>query len=93
VAVYRAAGRNVPAMILETVRLWGMRIPFAFLLAYPLGLGATGAWWGMALSNVLAGLLAILFLRRRTWQHAIVEPASDTTTPHPGGTRAVPDEP
>jgi putative MATE family efflux protein len=93
VAVYRAAGRNVPAMILETVRLWGMRIPLAFLLAYPLGFGASGAWWGMALSNVLAGLLAVLFLRSRTWQHAIVEPPAGSTTPHPGGAHVNPDEP
>ncbi len=93
VAVYRAAGRNVPAMILETVRLWGMRIPLAFLLAFPFGLGATGAWWGMALSNVLAGLLAVFFLRSRMWQHAIVEPAADSALPHPAGAHVNPDEP
>jgi putative MATE family efflux protein len=93
VAVYRAAGRNVPAMILETVRLWGMRIPFAYVLAFPFGLGASGAWWGMALSNVLAGLLAVLFLRSRMWQHAIVEPLPSSATPHPGGTHVNPDEP
>jgi putative MATE family efflux protein len=93
VAVYRAAGRNVPAMILETVRLWGMRIPLAYILAYPLGMGASGAWWGMALSNILAGLLAVVFLRRRTWQHTVIEPAVGSSLPHPGGTRANPDEP
>jgi len=95
-AVYRAAGRNWPSAMLELVRLWGLRVPLSFLFAFPFGLGATGAWWGMSASNILAGLLAVVFLGRYSWQHAIIEPASDSTCAlqvHPGGTRVNPDEP
>jgi hypothetical protein len=50
----------------------------------------------MSASNILAGLLAVVFLGRYSWQHAIIEPASDSTCAlqvHPGGTRVNPDEP
>lgn len=75
-AVYRAAGYNVPTMILGIVRLWLLRIPLAYLLGFPLGWGADGVWWGMSLSNVLAGLLALGFLLSRNWQRSVVEPAA-----------------
>jgi Na+-driven multidrug efflux pump len=82
--------------MLELVRLWGLRVPLSFLFAFPFGLGATGAWWGMSASNILAGLLAVVFLGRYSWQHAIIEPVPDASCAlqaHPGGTRVNPDEP
>jgi putative MATE family efflux protein len=80
IAVYRAAGRNVQTMVLEIVRLWGLRIPIAYLFAFPAGLGADGVWWGMSASNGIAGLLALAFLARPGWQRAVIEPTEKEET-------------
>ncbi|MCX7750137.1 MAG: MATE family efflux transporter [Candidatus Bipolaricaulota bacterium] len=73
-AIYRGSGHNVPTMILGVVRLWVLRIPLSYLFGFTLGLGADGVWWGMSLSNVLAGLIALGFLLSRGWQRSVVEP-------------------
>ncbi|MFC9998818.1 MATE family efflux transporter [Nocardia sp. NPDC127526] len=46
---------------LSLVGYWGVGLPTALLLAFPLGLGAAGVWWGLT-----AGLAttAVLMLRR-----------------------------
>jgi len=79
IAVYRAAGRNVPAMILELMRLWVWRLPLCWLLAYPLHLGADGVWWGMSASNAISGVVAIVSLSRPGWRQGVIEPI-----PQPG---------
>ena len=79
-AIYRGSGHNVPTMILGIVRLWVLRIPLSYVFGFTLGLGADGVWWGMSLSNVLAGLIALGFLLSRGWQRSVVEPP----TPPPG---------
>jgi len=77
-AIYRGSGHNVPTMILGVVRLWVLRIPLSYAFGFLLGLGADGVWWGMSLSNVLSGLIAIGFLLSRGWQRSVVEPAPVT---------------
>jgi putative MATE family efflux protein len=72
-AIYRGAGHNVPTMILGILRLWVLRIPLAYVLAFPLGMQANGVWWGMSLSNVIAGLVALGFLGGRGWQRSVIE--------------------
>ena len=74
-AIYRGSGHNVPTMILGVVRLWVLRIPLSYLFGFILGLGADGVWWGMSLSNVLAGLVAWGFLLSKGWQKSVVEAA------------------
>ena len=75
-AIYRGSGHNVPTMILGVVRLWVLRIPLSYLFGFILGLGADGVWWGMSLSNVLAGLVALGFLLSKGWQKSVVEAAT-----------------
>ena len=72
-AVYRGAGHNVPTMVLGILRLWVLRIPLAYALAFPLGLSSDGVWWGMSLSNIVSGLAALGLLLRRGWQRSVVE--------------------
>ena len=72
-AIFRGAGHNVPTMVLGILRLWVLRIPLSYVLAYPLGLGDTGVWWGMSLSNVISGAAALWLLWRGSWQRRVVE--------------------
>jgi len=72
-AVYRGAGHNVPTMILGILRLWVLRIPLSWALAFPLSMQADGVWLGMSLSNVVSGLVALGFLASRSWQRTVVD--------------------
>ena len=73
-SVYRGSGHNVPPMILGIIRLWILRIPLAYVLAFSLKLGSDGIWIGMTLSNVIAGIASFGLLASRRWLRSVVEP-------------------
>ncbi len=72
-AIFRGAGHNVPTMALGILRLWALRIPLSYLFAFPLGWGDKGVWWGMSLSNVISGIVALGLLWGGSWQRRVVE--------------------
>jgi Na+-driven multidrug efflux pump len=65
---FDGAGNTVPAMTINLVSLWILEVPLAFALSRVLGLGATGVWWGRALSNMANGLLFAVWFRRGGWK-------------------------
>lgn len=80
-AVFRGSGHTIPPMIMALVRLWALRVFLAWLLGYKLGLGTTGMWAGMTLSNVLAGLALVLWLGRGTWKRRVIRTFTPTPAP------------
>lgn len=42
-------------MFLNIFRLWGLRVPLAYLLILGAGMGALGLWWAMFTSNLSGG--------------------------------------
>ncbi len=72
-AVYRGAGHNVPTMVLGILRLWALRIPLSWLFGFALGWGSGGIWWGMTLSNIVAGLGALALLASGSWRRRVVD--------------------
>lgn len=72
-SIYRGAGHNVPTMFLGLLRLWILRIPLSWLFGFVLNLGANGVWWGMSLSNVISGAVALAMLLSGGWQKTVVE--------------------
>ncbi|MBU7032660.1 MAG: MATE family efflux transporter [Theionarchaea archaeon] len=71
-ACFMGSGHNVPVMVLELVRLWGMRIPFAYLFGFILGWNATGVWFGMGLSNLLGAVLGLTVFRTGIWKKKVI---------------------
>jgi multidrug resistance protein, MATE family len=51
-------------MMLVTVGYWGVGFPIAWMLAFPLKMGAVGLWWGLALALAAAALVLGLRLWR-----------------------------
>jgi MATE family multidrug resistance protein len=45
---------------------WVLGIPGGYLLAFPLGLGSAGLWWGLAIGLVVAGLLLAVRFEQHT---------------------------
>ncbi|KYK38946.1 MAG: MATE family efflux transporter [Theionarchaea archaeon] len=72
-ACFLGSGHNVPSMVVELARLWGMRIPLAYLFGFVMGWNATGVWFGMALSNVLGAVLAFLFFETGIWKKKVIK--------------------
>jgi len=82
-ALFRGSGHNVQPMIVDMVRLWGLRIPLAYFLGNQFG--STGIWWGMALSNIIAAFVALYFYFQGGWKKQVIHEYKETiqSTPSP----------
>lgn len=65
-AVVRSNGAMAAPTIIYAVTMWGIRVPFAMLLA-PL-LGATAIWWSFPLGAVMSAVLALGYYRWGGWR-------------------------
>ncbi len=70
---FQGSGYTVPVMVLNMTRLWGIRIPAAYLLAIVLAAGPTGLWWAMFLSNTLTAVAATVWFSRGTWKRSVID--------------------
>jgi putative MATE family efflux protein len=71
-SAFMGSGHNVPNMILDLVRLWGLRVPLAWFFAMALKLGSRGVWIGMTVSNVVAGLLSLILVFMVDWRKNVI---------------------
>jgi putative MATE family efflux protein len=76
-AIARASGHTLGMSILGTIRLWLIRVPASYILAYQLEMRDTGLWLGMSLSNSITGAIALAWILSPTWVKPIIR-----TTPH-----------
>ena len=67
----QGSGDTKPLMFLQILRLWGFRVPGAYLFAIMLNYGPPGIWSSIFLSNMLCFVLGLLWLRRGSWKTAI----------------------
>ena len=68
----QGAADTLPPMIVSLVTLWGVRVPLAWYLAYPAGLGSAGIWWGMTTSFVLGMILNWTYFSTGRWREKVV---------------------
>jgi putative MATE family efflux protein len=83
--VFRGSGHNTPPMISDIIRLWVVRVPFAYL--FSLRWGTAGIWWAMTISNVIASLVAYFIYLKGAWKRAIIHEEA-----HPEVIPAIPEE-
>ena len=60
---YNGYGKTGYTFILESARLWGLRLPLVFLLTVIIPLGRSGIWYGMMISNILICVLGFILLK------------------------------
>ncbi len=58
---FHGAARSKPPMVVEGVVRWGVQLPAAFLMAYPLGIGAASIWLAIAGSQIISGAALIIW--------------------------------
>ncbi len=71
-SAFQGSGHNIPNMILDLVRLWGLRVPLAWVFAMTLEMGSQGVWIGMTVSNILAGILSLILLFVVDWRKSVI---------------------
>lgn len=69
--VFQGSGDTRPLMYLQILRVWGIRVPGAYLFAIGLHLGPPGIWYSLFVSNIICFVLGLLWLRRGSWKTAI----------------------
>ena len=72
-SIARASGHTLLVSLLGISRLWLIRIPLSWYLAYVAGLGDLGLWAGMAVSNWAIGLAATAWILSWTWAKPVIE--------------------
>lgn len=66
------AGHTIQKMLLDLGRIWGFRVVFVFMFGIIIGLGDTGVWIGMAVSNIAASGVAFFVYSKGWWKKKII---------------------
>ncbi|HEC96267.1 MAG TPA: MATE family efflux transporter [Euryarchaeota archaeon] len=70
---FTASGNTKYNLLVAIMRLWGLRVPLSYIFGISLEMGSLGAWVGMAISNVIAGLLAYILMMKNLWVMRVIE--------------------
>ena len=76
-AAYYGSGHTRPAMVIHIVRLWVLRLPVSYLLAFTVGMGSIGIYLGMVFGNVITAVITFVLYRSGGWETAVVEDEED----------------
>lgn len=66
---FNGGGETQYTMWANIIRLWGVRVPFAYIL--PILFGTYGLWFSMFLSNIVAFLILLPPFVKGKWKHQI----------------------
>jgi putative MATE family efflux protein len=65
---FRGAGDTAAAAMQALVSQWILRFPLAYVLSQHTPLAETGIWWSIAISNVLAAIITLVWLAGGKWK-------------------------
>lgn len=68
VGAMQGAGDTVRPLWISIISLWGLRVPMAYILAIPVGMGATGAWIAMSVTQGIQGILCLIVFKQGGWK-------------------------
>jgi len=69
---YQGSGHTAYSMFFGLFRLWVLRVPLVFLLAFGFHLGASGVWWAMFASNSITAAVCLSFFLKGNWTRQII---------------------
>lgn len=79
--VYQGSGHTFYSMFFGLFRLWVLRVPLVILLPFTFGLGPSGIWWAMLISNSLTAAVALVLFMTGNWMRRVIKgdsPAEET---------------
>lgn len=68
---FQGGGMTRPVMMMNIVRLWGIRVPLCYVLPLAFGMGEQGIWLAMLLSNLLVTLWSFHLFAKGSWRVTI----------------------
>jgi len=72
---YQGSGHTFYSMFFDLFRLWALRVPLVYLLAFTAGMGASGVWWAMLASNFATAGLSLAVFLTGNWKHRVIRPS------------------
>jgi len=63
----RGAGDTKYPLFLTLIALYAVRLPAAYILAVTFGMGLSGVWCGMVISNLVEAILIVHRIKQRKW--------------------------
>ncbi|MFW5710997.1 MAG: MATE family efflux transporter [bacterium] len=71
IGAFQGAGDTKPVMYLNIARLWALRLPVAYGLAYLVGIGPGSIWWAMFVSNMVTAVAGLYYFYTDRWLTAL----------------------
>lgn len=68
VQAFNGAGDTLTPTWINLFCFWTFQIPLAWTLAHPAGLGPSGVFWAVCVSECVLALVAVLWFRRGAWK-------------------------
>jgi len=78
IGVYQGSGHTVYSMFFGLFRLWALRVPLVYLLAFTFSLGASGVWWAMFVSNAATAGVGLAFFLTGNWKRRVIGDDANT---------------
>ncbi len=72
-SVGRGSGHTTFPTGLGMIRLWGIRIATGYIMAFILVMGSMGVWLAIATSNIIGGIIALLWIKYGNWTKAVIK--------------------
>jgi putative MATE family efflux protein len=64
---FSGAGDTLPPMIVSVIGSFA-RLPLAWFICFPLGVGVDGVWWSITLTSIVKGIVLVFLFRRNRWK-------------------------
>jgi putative MATE family efflux protein len=75
ISVGRGSGHTTMPTAINILRLWGLRVGLGYIMALALGLGTLGIYMAFAASNVIGGIISILWVSWGRWAKPVISEA------------------
>jgi len=72
-SVGRGSGHTLFPTALGIFRLWGLRVALGYVLVFMLGMGSFGIWLAIAISNLVGGTIALVWIKSGKWAKAVIK--------------------
>lgn len=72
-SIGRGSGHTLMPTIINMLRLWGFRISLGYFMALIMGLGTMGVYLAFALSNIVGGIMSVLWVTLGNWAKPVIK--------------------
>jgi len=77
VGCFQGSGHTIMAMIINTGRLWALRVPLILILKYFTPLAEKSVWFAMVGSNFLICIVGLILFLAGRWKQPVVDDKED----------------